>query len=159
MWCCFALLQKQILMILWKPHKFDMYSQWKAWKAIKIHWFTIGLWLKVVQVLYKVAQTGLLPLSALFVWVFNSFYSTGSTESFFKEKVAKSYQCPLKDLLLRLHIFFLKLNLTRPNWKVFLSSGPEPSSHSSPSIPAQSICPAKLQCLPVLPSHQPRLYW
>lgn len=100
-------------------------------------------------------QTGLLPLSGLFAWVFLSFYSTGSTESFFKEKDVKSYQCPLKDLLLR-HIFFLKLNQTRPNWTVFLSCGPEPSQFPSPTCTKHLCCQASgFQYLPVYPSHIP----
>lgn len=108
-------------------------------------------------------QTGLLPLSGLFAWVFLRFYSTGSTESFFKAKVVKSYQCPLKDSLLRLHIFFLKFNLTRPNQKVFLSSRPEPSSQlPSPTCTKPLSCQASgFQSLPLYPSHypsQPKLY-
>lgn len=83
---------KQTLMILWKLPKHNRWVQYKttACKVIKIHWFTIGFCLKVAQVLYKTVQTRLLPLSGLFAWVFLSFYSTGSTESFFKEKVVKS---------------------------------------------------------------------
>lgn len=92
----------------WYSESHNRRVQYKttACKAIKIHWFTIGLCLKVAQVFYKMVQTRLLPLSGLFAWVFLSFYVTGSTESFFKEKFEKSYQCPLKELLLRLHIFF-----------------------------------------------------
>lgn len=109
------------------------------------------------------SQTRLLPLSGLFAGVFLSFYSTVSTESLFKEKVVKSYQCLLKDLLLRLHIFFLELNLTRPNQKVFLSSGPEPSSQLlSPTCTKHLSWQASgSQYLPVRSSHypsQPRPY-
>lgn len=76
----------------------------------------------------------------------------------------RSYQCPLKDLLLGLHIFFLELNLTRPNWKVFLSSGPEPPSRlPSPTCTKHLSCQASgFQYLPVHSSYypsQPRLYW
>lgn len=87
-------------------------------------------------------QTRWLPLSGLFAWAFLSFYSTGSTESFFKEKVVKSYQCPLKDLLLTLHIFFLKLNLIRSKWKIFLFSASKPSSQ----LPSHT-CTKHLSCL------------